>query len=125
MDRVKQFDIAAVCHEANRALCQAFGDPSQVPWDETPDDIKQSARAGVAFLQANPDAGADALHRNWMKDKAAAGWKHGAVKDAEAKTHPCLVPFAKLPAEQKAKDHVFLAIVRAMTPRRRRRWRAT
>ncbi len=64
--------IAAVCHEANRALCEQFADLSQLSWDAAPDPI--------------------------------------------AKTHPCLVPYGELPPEQKAKDELFLSIVRALAP---------
>ena len=28
--------IAKVAHEVNRALCQAFGDDTQMPWEEAP-----------------------------------------------------------------------------------------
>jgi hypothetical protein len=36
---------------------------------------------------------------------------HGEVKDAAAKTHPCLVDYADLPHEQKVKDDLFAAVV--------------
>ena len=42
------------------------------------------------------------------------GWRYGASKDAEAKTHPCLVPFDRLPRDQRVKNVLFIAIVRAM-----------
>lgn len=35
-----------------------------------------------------------------MANKIADGWKYGEAKDPEAKTHPCLVPFDKLPEFQ-------------------------
>jgi hypothetical protein len=37
------------------------------------------------------------------------------VKDPEAKTHPCLVPYDDLPEYQQLKDRVFLAIRRELT----------
>jgi hypothetical protein len=37
------------------------------------------------------------------------------VKDAELKTHPCLVPFEELPKFQQQKDRLFRAIVKALT----------
>jgi hypothetical protein len=49
-----------------------------------------------------------------MADKVAAGWHYGEVKDAEAKTHPCMVAYEELPFEQRVKDHVFRAIVSAL-----------
>lgn len=106
--------IAKACHEANRAYCEFLGDKSQVPWHQAPTDIKESAMNGAAYLIRNPTAPATASHENWMKHKIAAGWKYGEKKDATAKTHPCLVPFEKLPKEQQFKDHLFHAIVRAL-----------
>ncbi len=49
-----------------------------------------------------------------MADKIKDGWTHGEVKDADAKTHPCLVPFQQLPAHQQKKDKLFKAIVNAL-----------
>jgi len=49
-----------------------------------------------------------------MADKEADGWVYGVIKDPAAKTHPCMVPFEQLPAEQRAKDLGFKAIVRAL-----------
>jgi len=34
------------------------------------------------------------------------------VKDAKAKTHPCMVDYDQLPAEQRRKDELFGAAVR-------------
>ena len=107
-------DIARVCHEANRALCQALGDDSQVSWDDAPEWQRQSAHKGVDFNMDNPDAPASASHDSWLRQKEADGWKYGPVKNAELKEHPCFVPYEQLPAEQQAKDHLFKAIVGAL-----------
>lgn len=102
---------AVTAHEVNRAYCLGLGDTSQAPWDEAPQWQRDSAIAGVEFTIANPDAGDAASHESWLKEKREAGWKHGAVKDAEAKTHPCFVPFRQLPLEQQAKDALFRTTV--------------
>jgi hypothetical protein len=106
--------IAKTCHEANRALCAAFGDHSQVAWEDAPQWQRDSAIKGVQFCAANPDAPPSANHDSWLAEKAATGWKYGPVKDADAKTHPCFVPYDDLPPDQKAKDYVFQAIVGAL-----------
>jgi hypothetical protein len=49
-----------------------------------------------------------------LKEKVDNGWVFGEVKDAEAKTHPCIVPFEQLPVEQQAKDYLFKGIVHAL-----------
>jgi hypothetical protein len=106
--------IARVAHEVNRAYCAALGDLSQPAWEDAPDWQKSSAINGVAFHRANPDAGPDHSHNEWLKEKAATGWKFGPVKDPEKKEHPCFVPYDELPAEQKAKDFLFRAVVHAL-----------
>lgn len=65
---------------------------------------------------ANPNAIPSDSHDNWMKQKLADGWQFGSVKDAVAKTHPCLVPYDALPIDQRVKDHLFAAVVRALVP---------
>jgi hypothetical protein len=107
-------DIAKICHEANRAYCQAIGDNSQPAWDDAPDWQKDSAVAGVRFRMDTPSAPASAQHESWMRDKAAAGWVYGPVKDAEKKQHPCMVPYDDLPEEQRVKDALFAGIVHAL-----------
>lgn len=105
---------AELCHEANRAYCKALGDDSQPHWGDAPDWQRASAIAGVEFHIANPDAGPSHSHDSWLRQKEADGWKHGPVKDAEKKEHPCFVPYDQLPPEQKAKDYIFGAIVKTI-----------
>lgn len=102
--------VAIVCYEANRAFCAYNGDLSQKPWDEAEQWQRDSAIAGVNFLFINATASDSALHNNWSKDKIADGWVYGEVKDPVAKTHPCLVPFDQLPADQQFKDKLFRAV---------------
>jgi hypothetical protein len=111
--RIRLDAIARVCHEANRALCQAFGDNTQLPWEQAPEWQRASARMGVD-LHLMGDFGPEASHVAWMSQKQAEGWTYGELKDTNAKTHPCMVPFAELPRHQQAKDYVFRAVVHAM-----------
>ncbi len=107
--------IARVCHDANRAWQIATEDPApSPPWDEAPQWQRDSAVDGVrhALNGASPEQ----MHQAWCDYKTADGWTYGAMKDAEAKTHPCLVPYAELPPEQHRKDDLFVAIVQALTP---------
>lgn len=107
-------EIARVCHEVNRAYCQALGDNSQPPWEEAEDWMKTSAMNGVDLHMSNPEAGPEASHESWMAEKEATGWKFGPVKDAAKKEHPCMVPFEELPKEQQAKDFIFRSVVHAL-----------
>jgi hypothetical protein len=108
--------IAIVCHEANRAWCDLNGDPSQLPWNEAEQWQRDSAVSGVRYALDNPDAPPSAQHEAWLADKEADGWKYGAVKDAEAKTHPCFLPYDELPEVERRKDALFQAIVKALAP---------
>lgn len=106
--------IAMVAHEVNRAYCESIGDNSQVAWAEAPVDIQQSVIAGVEFKLATPEATPEQQHNAWCSSKIKAGWGHGPVKDAVARTHPCLVPYSALPLEQRVKDYLFGAVVSSM-----------
>lgn len=105
--------IARVCHETNRAYCESIRDSTQKPWDQAEPWQRESAIKGVAFALANPDAPASAQHDAWLADKEREGWKFGPIKDAAIKEHPCMVPYGELPLEQRLKDHLFKAVVRA------------
>jgi hypothetical protein len=108
-------EIAKITHEANRAYCQTLGDYSQMPWEDSPTWQRESAIMGVEFNIANPDAPASASHDSWLEQKRKDGWRLGPVKNAEAKEHPCFVPYEDLPEEQKAKDYLFKGIVAALS----------
>lgn len=106
--------IARVAHEINRAYCASIGDDSQPAWDEAPEWQRSSALLGVEMHINNPDATPEQSHESWLAQKLADGWKHGPVKDAEKKEHPCVLPYAELPAEQKSKDFLFRGVVHAL-----------
>jgi hypothetical protein len=102
---------AKAAHEVNRGYCAALGDDSQPPWSDAPDWQKDSARNGVRAA-LNPDQTPEMSHQGWMAQKEAEGWVFGEVKDPEKKTHPCMVPYDQLPESQRAKDSIFINVVR-------------
>lgn len=104
--------IAKICHQANKAYCEAIGDNTQLDWEDAPEWQRTSAINGVNFHLGGARSPGDS-HKNWMDEKLSQGWKYGVTKDEEKKTHPCLVPFNKLPLGQQAKDYIFTNIVRA------------
>jgi hypothetical protein len=111
---MEPINIAKVAHEANRAYCATLGDFSQLPWDDAPDWQKDSAFAGVTYVIEDPNQTPEMNHAGWMAHKAADGWIYGPEKDAEAKTHLCMVPYEDLPKEQRLKDVLFRSIVLAL-----------
>ncbi|WP_300613928.1 RyR domain-containing protein [Trebonia sp.] len=107
-------EIARVIHAANAELQRIQGDPApSLPWDSETGEIRQGAIDNVAY--ARDGVTTATLHEAWLRDKAAHGWTYGPEKDSRAKTHPCMVPYGELPAEQRDKSRLFVAIVRALT----------
>jgi len=104
---------AEAAHEVNRAYCAALGDGSQAPWNDAPDWQRDSARNGVrAVLAGGPDHTPEKSHEGWLAQKRADGWVYGPTKDPERKLHPCFVPYTELPEAQRAKDWIFITVVR-------------
>jgi len=108
------YRTATVCHEANLVWCHLNGDYSQPHWGEAPRWQTESAVNGVIYALEHPDAQPEDSHNSWLAHKVADGWVYGDVKDPDAKTHPCIVPYDQLPEWQQKKDKLFLAIVRAL-----------
>lgn len=101
--------IARVCHAANQELQRINGEEISPAWDHAPEWQRESAIDGVhgALAGRTPQQS----HEGWLDHKHATGWTYGPVKDEAKKTHPCMVAYADLPPVQRAKDHLFTAIV--------------
>lgn len=119
--------IAAFVHEANRRWQGINGEEPSPPWEDAPEWQRESARKGVRFAleearKPSPrfleKSGAEQQHDAWLEEKLRAGWTYGPVKDASAKTHPCLLPYKSLPPWQRRKDIIFGALCDALDPRR-------
>lgn len=109
--RVTLVTIASACHRVNRAYCLAHGDDSQPEWDQAPQWQRESAIKGVALHITDPNMTPAASHNAWLEQKTRDGWSYGPKKDPENRKHPCFLPYDELPAEQKAKDYLFKAVV--------------
>lgn len=105
-------------------------DRARVPWDDLPEDLKESNRRQVdhinAYLHAagygiKPLTDWDAAnfqftpeevermarleHARWVEERARLGWRYDpGLKDAEKKTHPYLVEWDSLPVAAKAEN---------------------
>lgn len=107
-------EIAAIALEANRQLQRHLGEIVNFPWESTNQTLRDSVTDGVRF-HLESDATPEQSHENWLRFKEDEGWIYGEVKDFAAKTHPCMVPYDQLPAEQRYKDSLFRAIVLALS----------
>jgi hypothetical protein len=121
--------LAIACHQAWYAYTVlALGEPGE-PWHSAPDWQKDSIRNAVDFWDAQKVDTSEALyidevakrlcpltHENWVKEKAAAGWVYGEIKDPEKKTHHCMVPYSDLPEAQKKKDMVVVMAYLELLP---------
>jgi hypothetical protein len=101
---------ARAAHEINRAYCDTLGE-AQPSWEAAPDWQKNSARNGARDVLEGRAVTPRAQHELWLAEKRAEGWIYGEVKDAEKRTHPCLCEYDDLPLAQRAKDHLFRAVV--------------
>jgi len=105
--------LSELCHEVNRAYCEAHGDLTHKPWADTDTELRVSVAKGVTSLLTS-DLTPEQLHSLWAEERTRQGWKYGAFKDVENKLHPNLVPYDQLPGEQKVKDYLFRAVVRTI-----------
>lgn len=111
---MKALVIAQVAHLINLAYAASLGETDLPSWDEAPEQRRASILAGVQMHLDNPDATPEQSHESWLAAKKADGWSYGKTVDAEKKQHPCFLPYAELPAEQKAKDYLFRGVVHAL-----------
>lgn len=107
---MRDYKIAELCHEVNKAYCESIDDFSQTSWVDAPEWQRDSAINGVKFHLNNENIKPEDSHNSWMKQKIEEGWVYGEVKDPEKKTHPCMVKYNQLPVEQRSKDYIFKAI---------------
>ena len=50
------------------------------------------------------DAIAENTHEVWSQNRMAEGWTYGPRRDDAKREHPCLIPYANLPEEEKEYD---------------------
>ena len=121
-DHVSMMDLmkmARAVNDANTNLCVDFNKQDcQEYWDTIPDEAKQVSMCAVidivyAYFNNEPLT-AKQMHNMWMDAKKDQGYVYGKVKDFDAKTHPLLVPYEKLPDYEKFKDILVINIVNSM-----------
>jgi hypothetical protein len=107
------YDIAQIVHDTHCRYCHHIGDKTQVLWADAPEWQKISTVMGVNAVLDNPDITPEQLHAKWVETRAEYGWVYAPLKNVERKEHPCMVDYSKLDVNQKQKDWMFHAVVRA------------
>ena len=104
-----------------------------VPWDQLPEGVKDSNRRYAdditsklqavgyylaplrdwdafefKFTAQEVENMAKMEHERWCQARSLAGWSHAEKKDEERKLHPSLIPWEKLPEEEKEKNRDFI-----------------
>lgn len=81
------------------------------PWSQR-DDAFRSQFLNVIEMMVGPDrkSSPKELHQDWIEAYEAMGWQYGPMRDADAKTHPDMVPFSELGWKEQIKDAVFVAL---------------
>jgi hypothetical protein len=115
MIRYSDEEVAQVAHYAIRGMQEVLKDPCPSdPWAVLSEDARASVIAGVRVARSG--ATPRELHEAWVDYRRREGWLPGPVKDYVLRTHPCLVPWDKLPEAERDKDILFQAIVLAFSP---------
>lgn len=112
--------VARISYEVNRAYCNATGDvliPAGPPWDEADAESQRRYYAAVRRHFESPESTPEENHEAWRAAHAADGWTLGPVKDSSLREHPCMVPWAELPEQQRVKAALCKAV--CMTARDR------
>ncbi len=107
--------IAEVVYTANEAIRRFNGQESRGLWADAPVEVREGLISAVGKMSSWQRLQTGFLdcrdvHNAWSYAKLSAGWKYGPVEDAEAKTHPNMVPYDDLPESEKVKDMLFLGI---------------
>lgn len=120
MHRYSDEQVAQVCHQAITGLQeihQQMGGETPSPCGRFIDlvaDLRMAAVEGVRNARNGSIPSPRQHHNWWVQLLRSLGWRKGPRNPA-ARTHPNLVDWSQLPAEQQDKDKLFLAVVTALT----------
>lgn len=96
-------DLTEADKADNRAAARRMGDVLAVAGLALSDDPSKPTVAGD-MLTAAMEPMAEAEHNGWMAHRAGNGWTWGETRDDDAKRHPSMLPYTRLPEREKAKD---------------------
>jgi len=117
-------DIHQAYVKMRLSAAAAHNDPALLPWDDLPEDFRESNRqqadhifiklraigceavsasdkkpAVTELASAEMELLAEMEHRRWVAERLLAGWTYGPKKDLERRENPNLVPWVELTEE--------------------------
>ena len=108
-------EIAKIARNIDRMYCASINDTIPEMWERCTESEKDKTLRGISYHLQN-DLSPEDSHMNWVKQKIAEGWCYDMNYDPVLKLSPHLIPYNQLPVEQRAKDHIFRALVRGLKP---------
>ena len=109
-------NIAKIIYEATRMEAE-WSKRSIVPekWDRRDEKFREQFIDIIdKYISQDKLPTPKEAHDSWVQSYLKMGWKYGEKRDVKKKTHPDLVPYEKLPKDERDKDAIFLAIVWAV-----------
>lgn len=103
--------ILTVVHNANAVLKKINGEKHEELADMEP-ARRAGIKAAIKYALEN-DTTPEESHNKWLEAQENLGYKYGIEIDRDKLLHPCMVPYYQLPAEQKLKDDMFVAIIQS------------
>jgi hypothetical protein len=102
--------LAPIHQEDNRAAARRIPDVFALvglgltPEVDARSVKKPTAEEIVRSIEDRIEVLAEAEHDGWMAHRAKNGWRYGTPRDDARKLHPLMVPYDKLPPDEKDKD---------------------
>ncbi len=78
---------------------------------------RRSLEAGPVFSRVEVERLAVREHARWVRERGAAGWRHGAVRDDEQRVHPDLVSWRELAEDRREIDRRLVEAIPGMLAR--------
>lgn len=103
--------ILTVLHNANAVLKKLNNEKHEELADMEP-ARRASIKEAIKHALEN-DTSPEESHNKWLATQEALGYKYGIEIDRVNLLHPCMMPYENLPAEQKLKDDMFVAIIQS------------
>jgi hypothetical protein len=105
--------IARTAYEVKRIYGGSIGEFPRPSWEYVTKEVKKTEIDRVKFRLDNPDLTSRDIHGIWLNERIIEGWVYGKEIDQEAKAHPYLVSYEKLPVETRTKEALTMAVVKS------------